>query len=241
MLVTIHQPQFMPWLGYFDKMDQADRFVLLDTVQYKKNEWQNRNRLKAAQGPQWLTVPVRFRFPARINEVGVNDNAPWRHKHQQALKTNYGKAAFHEKEAASIAALYADFSTLLRDVNGATIDWLATRLGIDTERCWASALPVDEQEPTQRLVEICKYLGASAYLSGAEGRNYLDVTRFAAAGIEVIFQQYTPTDYPQLFGDFVSHMSALDVVLNCGPASAQVLRAGRRTADWNDDKGDMTT
>jgi len=167
MLVTIHQPQFMPWLGYFDKMDQSDRFVLLDTVQYKKNEWQNRNRLKAVPGPQWLMVPIRFRFPARIDEVVVNDNVPWLHKHQQALQTTYGKAPFHEQEAASIAALYVDSATLLRDVNGATIDWLATRLGTDTERCRASALPVEEEEPTQRLVEICKHLGASAYLSGA--------------------------------------------------------------------------
>ncbi|MDA0333992.1 MAG: WbqC family protein [bacterium] len=229
MLVTIHQPQFMPWLGYFDKMDQADRFVLLDTVQYKKNEWQNRNRLKAIHGPQWLTVPVRFRFPARIDEVVVNDAAPWRHKHQQALQTNYGKAPFHEAEAASLAALYATSSTLLREVNGLTIDWLAARLDIDTERCWASQLPVTEQEPTRRLVEICRHLGASAYLSGSEGRNYLDVEQFSAAGIEVIFQNYTPSEYPQLYVDFVSHMSALDLVLNCGPGSARVMRAGRGT------------
>jgi hypothetical protein len=230
MLVTIHQPQFMPWLGYFDKMDQADLFVRLDTVQYKKNEWQNRNRLKTAQGPQWLTVPVRFRFPARIDEVVVNDDAPWRHKHRQTLLTNYRRAPMWEAEEASLADLYADAGTLLRDLNGATIDWLASRLGIDTESRWASDLPVTEQEPTQRLVEICRHVGASAYLSGAEGRNYLDMGRFSAAGIEVIFQQYIPATYEQLFGDFASHLSALDLVLNCGAASIDILRAGRQSS-----------
>lgn len=235
MLVTIHQPQFMPWLGYFDKMDQADRFVLLDTVQYKKNEWQNRNRLKTAQGPKWLTVPVRFRFPARIDEVTVNNDAPWRHKHLQALQSNYAKASFHEMHAPSLAELYEAEVGLLRDVNEATINWLATRLDVDTECCRASVLPVREEEPTQRLIDICRHLGASAYLSGAEGRNYLDCDRFSAAGIEVIFQQYEPQTYPQLFGEFYSHLSALDLVLNCGPSSASILRAGRRPSG---DRGD---
>ena len=92
MIVAIHQPQFMPWLGYFDKMDQAAYFVLLDNVQYKKNEWQNRNRIKSPQGPQWLTVPVQFKFPALITEVGIKTSDPWRRKHLQALKTNYSKA-----------------------------------------------------------------------------------------------------------------------------------------------------
>ncbi|MBU2027138.1 MAG: WbqC family protein, partial [Proteobacteria bacterium] len=73
MIVAVHQPQYLPWLGYFDKIDRADVFVLLDTVQFKKNEWQNRNRIKAAAGPQWLTVPVTYKFPQRINEVGINN------------------------------------------------------------------------------------------------------------------------------------------------------------------------
>ena len=227
----------MPWLGYFDKMDQADLFVRLDTVQYKKNEWQNRNGLKIAQGPQWLTVPVRFRFPARLDEVVVNDDAPWRHKHKQALVTNCRRAPW-EAEEASLDALYAETGTLLRDINGVTIDWLSSRLRIDTENRWASDLPITELEPTQRLVEICRHVGASAYLPGAEGRNYLDLERFSAAGIEVIFQEYVPAiyHYPQLFGDFASHLSILDLVLNCGSESRDILRAGRRP--WGEQGSD---
>ena len=89
MIVTIHQPQFMPWIGYFDKMEQADVFVYLDNAQFKKNEWQNRNRLKTAQGWQWLTVPVLHRFPQSIREVGINDEVDWKSKHLNALTTNY--------------------------------------------------------------------------------------------------------------------------------------------------------
>ena len=89
MIVAVHQPQYLPWLGYFDKIDRADVFVLLDTVQYKKNEWQNRNRIKTAAGPQWLTVPVTYRFPQRIGEVAVNNRERWQHKQRQAILSNY--------------------------------------------------------------------------------------------------------------------------------------------------------
>jgi len=227
VLVSIHQPQFMPWLGYFDKMDRADAFVLLDTVQYKKNEWQNRNRIKTAKGPMWLTVPVRYRFPARIDEVAVHSEVPWPRKHLQALRTNYAGSAHWESQAAALEALYAEPAAGLAGVNADSIAWLAARLGIDTEMRWASSLPVATQEPTQRLVDLCRALGADAYLSGPDGRNYLDLARFAAAGIDVIFHEYEHPEYPQLFGSFVSHLSALDLVLNLGPDAGDVLRRGR--------------
>ena len=99
MIVAVHQPQYLPWLGYFDKIDRADVFVLLDTVQFKKNEWQNRNRIKTAAGPQWLTVPVTYRFPQRIAEVGVNNRERWQHKQRQAIVSNYRKAPFWESLA----------------------------------------------------------------------------------------------------------------------------------------------
>ena len=96
MIVAVHQPQYLPWIGYFHKIDQADVFVLLDTVQFKKNEWQNRNRIKTAQGPQWLTVPVGYKYPQLINEVAINNTVRWQHKQRQAILTNYRKAACYE-------------------------------------------------------------------------------------------------------------------------------------------------
>jgi len=133
MIVAIHQPQFMPWLGYFDKMDRADCFVLLDNVQFKKNEWQNRNRIKTAQGPMWLTVPVTYRFPARILEVEVNQQVNWRHKHLQALRTNYSRAPHWERLSPFLEEFYERDWEDLVSVNRASIDWLRGELGIDTE------------------------------------------------------------------------------------------------------------
>ena len=97
MIIAIHQPQFMPWLGYFDKMDSCDAFVLLDNVQYKKNEYQNRNRIKTSNGWQWLTVPACYKFPQKINEVLIDNSVNWQKKHICALQTNYGKSPFFEK------------------------------------------------------------------------------------------------------------------------------------------------
>lgn len=227
MIVAIHQPQFMPWLGYFDKLDRCDHFVLLDTVQYKKNEWQNRNRIKTAQGPQWLTVPVRFRFPAAIREVTVNENTNWRHKHWQSLVTNYPRAPHWEALEPALRELYERPWSELAELNRATVEMLVAALGIDTNTTWASHLEGIGDDPTGRLVDLCRALGADTYLSGTDGASYMDLDQFQEAGIEVIFQEYDHPTYPQLFGEFQSHLSALDLVLNCGRDSLSILRRGR--------------
>ena len=227
MIVAIHQPQFMPWLGYFDKMDQADCFVLLDNVQYKKNEWQNRNRIKTAQGIQWLTVPVRYTFPALIMEVEVNQNNNWRRKHFQALLTNYSKAVHWEAARDALEGFYAQDWEMLTAVSQASIEWLRGMLGIDTKLLLGSQMELSE-DPTERLLDICRVVEADTYLAGADGRNYMDIELFAQAGINLVFQEYEHPVYPQLFANFESHLSALDLVLNCGPESMEILQSGRQ-------------
>ena len=226
MLVAIHQPQYLPWLGYFDKMDQADCFVLLDNVQYKKNEWQNRNRVKTAAGPAWLTVPVTYRFPARLDEVGVGEG-PWARKHAASLAASYARAPHWAEAKAFWEEFYRRPWPGLVDLNAATVEWLRERLDISTPLYRASELR-PEEGPTRRLVDICRKVGGDAYLSGVDGAKYMEMELFEQAGIEVVFQRFEHPNYPQQFGDFVSHLSALDLVLNCGPASAGVLRSGRR-------------
>jgi hypothetical protein len=227
VIVAIHQPQFMPWLGYFDKMDQADAFVLLDNVQYKKNEWQNRNRIRTAQGKQWLTVPVRFKFPALINQVGINNEENWRNKHWQVLRTNYAKAPYWESVHDDLQAFYQRPCDMLTDLNQASVTWLKQQMGIATELYLASEMELS-QEPTQRLVDICKSVGAKTYLAGADGAKYMELELFAEAGLEILFQEYEHPTYPQLFDSCETHLSALDLVLNCGPASLETVRRGRR-------------
>jgi hypothetical protein len=212
MKVAIHQPQYLPWLGYFDKIDQADCFVLLDDVQFKKNEWQNRNKIKTAAGWQWLTVPVLHRFPQRICEVRINRTDPWSRKHLQPF--------FEE--------IYAREWTLLLDLNLATIAYLAEALGIQTKLVLASSLPVPaELEATDRLIAICQAVGANTYLSGVGGREYLDLAPFKEAGIGVLFQAFQTRLYPQRFGAFVPDLSIVDLLFNCNDHSLQIIRQGR--------------
>ena len=223
MIIAIHQPQFMPWLGYFDKMGQVDAFVLLDNVQYKKNEFQNRNRIKTPQGPQWLTVPVSYQFPALINQVQVRAGDPWRRKHMQTLVANYAKAPYWTAYAESLRGLYSIESASLAAVNRASVEWLKKELQIETPLVVASEMELSDEQ-TQRLLDICEALGASTYLAGVDGRKYMELDRFAAAGIEVAFQQYEHPQYAQLHGEFTSHLSALDLLFNCGPESGKIVR-----------------
>jgi hypothetical protein len=172
-------------------------------------------------------VPVTYRFPASLLEVRVNRLVNWRHKHLQTLLTNYRRAADWERARPGLEALYAADPEGLVEANRASIEWLRPRLGVTTPLLLASQMRLSD-EPTQRLIDICRTVGADTYLAGADGRRYMDLEAFSAAGIAVAFQEYEHPEYPQLFGSFVSHLSALDLVLNCGAESGGVLRRGRR-------------
>ncbi len=230
MIVAIHQPQYLPWLGYFDKMDQADAFCYLDNVQYKKNEWQNRNRLKTAQGWQWLTVPTHYRFPQKIVEVKINDTVKWQHKHTQSITTNYSKSRYYDDYFPTLeSVLKQDFETIA-DFNIHMITQIREILGINSKPVVrASELSLSE-DPTGRLIDICKYFSSDTYLAGQDGANYMDMEQFAKAGIKVMVQEFNHPVYPQCFGEFQSHMSIVDLIFNCGPESLAIIRTGRRSA-----------
>ena len=223
-VVAIHQPQYLPWLGYLDKLDRCDVFCLLDTVQYKKNEFQNRNRIKTADGWQWLTVPVTYSFPQRINQVGVNQTVDWQRKHLQALKTNYSRAPFFDTYYASFEEFYQQPYEFLVQVNVACIQLLMGLLGLEGKLVLASSLPVETEDPTLRLVEICKNLGSDFYLSGTDGAKYMDVDMFASNQIDILFQDFKHPHYPQCYGSFEPNMSVVDLLFNCGPESLAIIR-----------------
>jgi len=224
MIVAIHQPQYLPWLGYFDKMLKADVFCYLDTVQYKKNEWQNRNRIRTAQGWQWLTVPVRYRYPQKIGEVGIDNTTRWRHKHLQALITHYRRAPHFERTISVFEEIYARRWESIAELNLGVIRRLREMLGIgDKPDARASTLDCSE-EPTDRLIDICRALGADTYLAGAGGAAYMDLARFEQRGVRVIFQKFEHPVYPQVYAGFEPRLSTVDLVFNCGPESAAVIR-----------------
>ena len=224
MILAVHQPQYLPWLGYFDKFDRADVFCFLDNVQYKKNEWQNRNRIKSTDGWQWLTVPVSYRFPQKINEVSINNTVNWRRKHLQALKTNYGKAPHFNWIMERLGAVYEMEWHSVGELNIAVIECLMNPLGLSHKKTIRASAYDLSDEPNDRLVDLCELVGAGTYLAGAGGAAYMDLERFEKRGIEVIFQDFIHPIYPQQFGEFLPQLSAVDLLFNCGPDSFRILR-----------------
>ncbi len=223
-IVAVHQPQFLPWLGYFDKIDRADVFVLLDTVQFKKNEWQNRNRIKTAQGPRWLTVPVRYKFPQRINQVPVNNTVNWQHKHRQALLSNYRKAPCFDSLGDFFEEILSTPWEFISPLNITVVKRLAGHLGIDTPIHVASELGDFPEDPDERLIAITRYFDGDTYLAGSGGRQYMRLDAWAKSGVHVLFQDYRHPVYDQLFGDFEPFLSVIDLIFNHGEESLAILR-----------------
>ena len=224
MIVAVHQPQYLPWLGYFHKIDSADRFVLLDNVQFKKNEWQNRNKIKTAQGWQWLTVPVRYKFPQRINEVEINNTVKWQHKQRQAVLSNYRKASHYNYLEEFFQELFSRSWDMISQLNIHVVKRLSDILGIKTPLFVASDLDDFPEDPDERLIALTRHFNGNTYLAGSGGREYMDLEKFKKNGIEVIFQNYKHPVYDQIFADFESYMSVIDLILNHGDRSLGILR-----------------
>jgi hypothetical protein len=226
MIVAIHQPQYMAWSGYFHKIAVADLFVILDDVQFKKNEWQHRNRIRTAQGWQWLSVPNRYRFPQKINEVAVNNETDWRTKHWHSLEAAYGRAPFFGEYRRDFESFYAEAWNDLAALNIASVKLLCRLLGISTTIETSSSYGFDGFS-TIRLVNICRHFKADMYLSGSGGKEYLDETQFRDAGIRVGYQDFVPPRYPQHWArsdeEFVPGLSVIDLLFNCGTKSLPVL------------------
>ena len=186
MKVAIHQPHYLPWLGYLAKWAAADLFVFLDTVQYEKNGWQNRNRIKTRGGASWLTVPVHAPLGTPIGAVAIDRRQPWQRRHLRAIEHAYADAPAFARFRDDLADLYAREWDALAPLALASARWLARGFGIDTPTRLASELSgADVGDPTDRLVALCRAVGADTYLAGHDGARYMDASRFAEAGITV--------------------------------------------------------
>ncbi len=232
MICSIHQPQTFPWIGYFAKIIQSDIFVILDNVQFKKNEWQNRNRLKTPNGWQWLTVPVIHNFGQSIGDVKINTTTNWQNKHIQTLKTYYSKAPFSKLYFTEIEELYQKQWEYLSDFNLSGIKWILDKLNIQTPIKLASDLIELQNKmeitPDDRLLFITKIMKADTYLSGAGGKNYLNTGIFPENDLQLIFQHFEHPVYRQLHGEFISHLSILDLLFNEGYNSLNIIKEGIR-------------
>lgn len=226
MYVTIHQPQFLPWLGYLDKIDQADLFIMLDTVQFKKNEWQNRNRIRVAKGWQWLTVPVLQHFGQRIDGVLINPTTAWKTQHLRALDIHYARAPYRERYLPELRELYARPWSRLNDLNKAIVRWLLAAYGITTEIHSAAEFAARD-EPTDRLIDLCRAVGASRYLAGPGAEQYMDKPRFESSGVRLEMQVFHHPIYRQVYEPFEPNLSAIDLLLMQGPNAITTLRRAR--------------
>lgn len=232
MRIAIHQPQFMPWLGYFDKMDKVDVFVLLDNVQFKKNEFQNRNKIKTSNNWLWLTVPVNFNFGDKILDVKIDNRSNWQKKHLYTIQTNYGKAQFFKEYQPAIEQLYQNKYVLLSPLNTDTINLIKNLFSIKTEVVPASSIPDLNEDPTQRLLDICRYFKADAYLAGAGGKGYMEIKRFKDAGIKLLFQHFVHPEYKQVYDSFEPFMSAIDFIFNAGNNFDTVRQLNKDTEEY---------
>ena len=226
--VAILQSNYVPWKGVFDLLGACDHFVLYDSVQFTKNDWRNRNRIKTPQGVQWLTIPVGDGIGRAIRDVRIPDPATGA-AHWKRLHSNYARSACFEQEAAWLEPhfLRQPWETLSA-VNRRLLEAVCQRLGIATRFHDDSGFTegVDPGGRTQRLVGICRALGATEYVSGPAARAYLDEAAFSAAGIAVHWFDYAGyPEYPQLWGAFAHDVSILDLLFNLGDSAPSAMKA----------------
>ncbi|MGH9749457.1 MAG: WbqC family protein [Candidatus Polarisedimenticolia bacterium] len=227
MRLAAHQPQYLPWLGYFAKMDRVDLFVLLDVVQFKKNEWQNRNRIRIPEGWQWLTVPVRHRFPMSIREVAIDETSAWRRKHREALRVHYGRSPHRGAILEPLDLLLQGPAGGLADLNTRTVKVLAGLLGVSTPIVLASSLGPLPDDPDGRLIHLCRHFGCDTYLAGPGGTAYMDPGVWRRAGVRVDVQEFRHPVYTQAYPGFEPNLSAVDLLLAAGPGAIVTVRAAQ--------------
>jgi hypothetical protein len=226
--VAILQPSYLPWLGYFDQIYRADTFVFYDDVQYDKHGWRNRNKIKTPQGWQWLTVPVltKGRFGKLIYEMEIDNHAPWAEKHLKSIQVNYHKSPYYHAYIKYFEKIYLKEWQYLADLDIELIKLITNLLGMGNKMFIRSMELGVKGDRLERLINICQLFKADNYLTGQAARNYLDEKLFAKAGIKVEYQNYKHPAYPQLYGDFIPHLSVIDLLFNCGPESLKILAKG---------------
>ena len=224
--VAIVQSSYIPWRGYFDTICSADTFILLDDVQYTKRDWRSRNRIKTAQGLQWLTIPVKSkgRRTQLIQETEVAAN--WADEHWTRIRHAYRSAPYFPDYASEIEGLYTSAAGIssLSEINRLFLSTICALLEIDTSLTWSREYP-SKGVKTEKLLELCQAAQATVYISGPSAKAYLDESRFAAVGMTVEWMDYSGYPaYPQLHGAFEEQVSVLDLLFNMGPRARSCMK-----------------
>lgn len=227
MIVAIHQPNFLPWLGYFLKMVHADAFIHLDNVPFTKHGYQNRVRIKGMEGERWLTVPVlsKGRFGQLTCDVEIDNSRPWRDQHLKGLRADYGAAPFFSPIFDSLQDVYQKGDSHLSRFNLRLVGQVANWLGLRRRFFLASELGI-QATGSHLLLRLVQAVRGGVYLSGPSGKDYLDLDLFARAGIEVRFHSFQHPTYQQHNGPFIEGLSVIDLLMNVGVEGARDVLAG---------------
>lgn len=222
MVISCHQPNYLPWVGYFKKMQFVDVFVLLDSVQFprgvcKGTSWVNRNRIKTPDGELWLSVPVKKRGKGLqiIKDVEIENIHNWRKRHLLSLYHYYKKSPYFDEYIQFFDKIYNSNWSKLIELNLVFITQIADWLGIKAKLICSSTLGL-KSDKSQLLIDICKELKADTYISGIGGNKYLDLPAFSKAGIKVKHYHFEQNPYPQFWGKFIPNLSIVDLLFNCG-------------------------
>jgi hypothetical protein len=224
--VVIHQPDFVPYLGFFHRFLEADLYVVLDHVQFvngTSRSWTHRDKIKTPQGEKWLTLSIKKAGrDTPINRIELSDTVDWAGANLAQLKQNYRRALYYDEVMPQVRKLYEKPGSLLGDFNLRSIEMLMVMLDVQVPFVLSSTLDPQGQK-NGLLIDLLQKVGATRYLSGTGARDYMAPDLFRDAGIEVLWQDFIHPVYPQQFGEFVPNLSALDALFNCGVQGAREL------------------
>ena len=226
--VAIMQPTYFPWVGYFGMIDRVDTFIFLDSIQYAKRTWQQRNKIKTATGPIWLTVPTmsKGKHKQLINEVEIDTSRNFQASHLASIDNNYRKSPYYSEYSPALFSLLEKDHKNLSVLTTELVKWFCNELGITTSIKYSSEMQ-SVGIKAELLATLCAQVDATEYVSAPGSREYLEESdSFDKRNIAINYFEYEHPKYPQLFGEFTPYMSIIDLLFNVGPESLTVIRQG---------------
>ena len=226
MIVSISQPAYLPWLGYIERIAISDLHIVLDHVQLEKRSFTSRNKVRTAHGWKWLSVPIRITGPSHslcINQAEIAKESDWRKDHKMTIQSAYGKAPYFPQYNSFIDQFYAKDWTMLSDVCSEMTSFLLAELNVKTPIKFSSQMGITSVK-NKLILDLCKEVGCTKYISGPFGRDYLSVQDFEANNIELLFHDYVHPQYKQCFEPFEPNMSVIDLLFNHGNRSLEILK-----------------
>ncbi|ENC1974508.1 TPA: WbqC family protein [Escherichia coli] len=223
VIVTIHQPESYPWCGFFNKMYNCDKYIILDSVDFRKNYFQNRNKILTKNGASFLTIPVKKNGKKRINEIEISNETNWVSKHWKTIIQAYKKSPFFYEIEDELYDTINKKHELLASYNIDIILFLKKKLDIKCEVLLSSELNSNFSS-SELILDLCKKTGATTYISGRDGGNYLNENEFKSESIKIIYQEFELYKYEQfnsLNGEFVPYLSVIDLIANVGIEKAK--------------------